>query len=541
MSPPVLSNKYCSVDAIHKIGSFPIPREGRLVPTMNKLTTRELNGAIIFRDKSKPHDKYLGFLLDKILSDGTTVDIPSFDMLTVPRSTIGKYNPQIVQRYPSDVNIPLYDTSAKQWNWPLTRPATPPLGTVSDPATPSPAKKFPSQESLVAAFFNAIALATGHKTAGQDSQRYWLSSYSTRRMPGTVEGAGAFHRKPDLILVEKSDALTDCISWMSPKVLAECTNQAWKPSIPLVKTLHTKAYLVLLDQPWRRFVLAVSIMKQDIRVHFYDRSGCSVSPAFNIHSNPHIFVTILVAIMFESRVCIGFDPTITVRPVQPLRAPRRKVVYDSDHIAIPESIPEELEHSTSPLESLPTPESRSDSHFVDFIAPPPFPHAHPTPQLVDSTCQISPSDTPNPIGEIRVHDVTYQILEILFSSGGFLGRGTVIYLVEREGKQYIIKDHWVENPHHEATMMTRVEGIRGIPQLVDSWVVEIRPGVVDITSRYCSEECQLSMKVIRTHVHKVTSPHGRPLTKFRTKRELIQCIRDILIGEYIPPLVEFHG
>ena len=67
-----------------------------------------------------------------------------------------------------------------------------------------------------------------------------------------------------------TDTLTDCISWMSPKVLAECTNQAWKPSIPLVKTLHTKAYLVLLDQPWRRFVLAVSIVKQDIRVHFYD-------------------------------------------------------------------------------------------------------------------------------------------------------------------------------------------------------------------------------------------------------------------------------
>ena len=137
--------------------------------------------------------------------------------------------------------------------------------------------------------------------------------------------------------------------------------------------------------------------------------------------------------------------------------------------------------------------------------------------------------------------MTYQILEVLFSLGRLLGRGTVIYLVEHEGKQYIIKDHWVENSHHEATMMTRVDGIHSIPQLVDSWVVEIRPSVVNITSRYCSEECQLSMKVIRTHVHKVMSPCGRPLTKFRTKPELIQCIRDILIGEYIPPLVEFHG
>ena len=81
-------------------------------------------------------------------------------------------------------------------------------------------------------------------------------------------------------------------------------------------------------------------------------------------------------------------------------------------------------------------------------------------------------------------------------------------------------------------MMTCMKGIYSIPQLVDSWVVEIRPSVADVTSWYRSEECWVSMKVIQTHVCKVTSPRGHPLTKFRTKRELVQCIRDILIGEY---------
>jgi len=101
MSQSILSNKYCSVDAIHKMGSYPIPREGRFVSTMNKLTAQELEGAIIFGDKSSTCDKYLGFLLDKILSDSnTTIDIPSFDELMVPCSTIENYNPQIVQTYP---------------------------------------------------------------------------------------------------------------------------------------------------------------------------------------------------------------------------------------------------------------------------------------------------------------------------------------------------------------------------------------------------------------------------------------------------------
>ena len=100
MSPPILSNKFCSVDAIRKMGSYPIPREGRLVSMMNKVMTQELKGAIIFGDKSSHHDKYLGFFLDKILSDGTAVDIPSFNELTVPRRVIKNYNPQIVQTSP---------------------------------------------------------------------------------------------------------------------------------------------------------------------------------------------------------------------------------------------------------------------------------------------------------------------------------------------------------------------------------------------------------------------------------------------------------
>jgi len=480
----------------------------------------------------------------------------------VPHSTIENYNPQIIQTYPPDyVNIPLYDMATQRWNWPLTKPTRPLLGPVSDPAmplsgsipdvpslgsipatTPSPGKKVPSQENLLAAFFNAIALAIRRKR-GQEPQRCWLGSYSTHHMPGNVEGAGTFHHKPDLILIEKSDALTDTISWMSPKVIAKYTSQVWKPSIALVKTLHTKAYLVLvlLDQPWRWFVLALSIMKQDIRIHFYDRSGCSVSPAFNIHSNPHAFITILAAVMFGSRLCIGFDPTITVKPVRPLQVSQRKVVYDSDRTVIPEPIPEELDDSASHLETFPTLQSRSDLHFVDFITLQPFPREDPTPQLVDSTSHIHASDIPGPIGEIQVRDNIYKILEVLFSSGRFLGRGTVIYRVECEGKQYIIKDHWVENPQQEAAMMTLVEGIRGVPELVNSWMVEIHPGIVDVTSRYHLEECQASMKVIQTHVHTVMSPCGRPLTKFRTKCELVQCIRDIIIGEYIQPCMESHS
>ena len=78
MSLPAFSNKFRTVDAIHKMGSYPIPREGRLVAAMDKITSQELEGAIIF-DKTSPgpHDKYLGFLIDRIFSDFAVDYCPS--------------------------------------------------------------------------------------------------------------------------------------------------------------------------------------------------------------------------------------------------------------------------------------------------------------------------------------------------------------------------------------------------------------------------------------------------------------------------------
>ena len=490
--------------------------------TMDKITSQELQGAIIF-DKTKPgpRDKYLGFLIDKIFAD-FTADLPSFDELKVSRRAILGANPRLAESYPDDEKIPLYNTSTRQWNWPLSVSAV----------ARSPEDKVPSQEHHTASFFNAIGQALKPKIKTQVSRRCWLGTYSTRRMPGTVDGAGAYHRKPNIILVEKSDQLNDSISWMSPKVIAEHTSQPFKPSLPLVKTIHTKAYLIFLDQPWRRFVLALSIAKKELRVHFYDRSGNSVSPAFNIETDPGRLVAILASVMFGSRICVGFDPTINVRPVRPLRVSRRRVVYDSARAgaAVPEPIPEESEDSCSETSShglQPLPDSVSiesiASQLPTFTPPP---HDDDNLSATNST-----SNSPAPIGDIWIRDVRFEILEVLFSSGGFLGRGTVIYLARHGEELYIIKDHWVENPLQEAKMMKRMRGVRGVPKLIDSWTVKILPGVVDVTSRYRSEESHIHMKSIRTHVRTATSPRGRLLSNFRTKRELVQCLRDILISK----------
>ena len=118
MAPPAFFNKYYTVDAMHKMGSFPIPKEGRPVPAMDKITSQELEGEIIV-NKTNPWNKYLGFLLDKIFSD-FTVDLPSPDELEVLRSAILDVNPHLADSYPDAQKIPLYNTSTRQWNWPIS-------------------------------------------------------------------------------------------------------------------------------------------------------------------------------------------------------------------------------------------------------------------------------------------------------------------------------------------------------------------------------------------------------------------------------------
>lgn len=177
-----------------------------------------------------------------------------------------------------------------------------------------------------------------------------------------------------------------------------------------------------------------------------------------------------------------------------------------------------------------------DSLLVDIEVPQPAPpggaHHNPINSVPDHT-----NIPVSPIREIRVHNVVYEILEVLFSSAGFLGRGTVVYLTWHEGKLYIIKDHWVENVSQEVKeveMMKHMEGTSGVPNLVDYWKVEIPPGIVDITSQYHSGLQQKFMKGMpRTHIRIVIRLCGCPLAKFRTKCELVKSIRDVLIGKSV--------
>ncbi|KAG1881761.1 hypothetical protein C8R48DRAFT_14599 [Suillus tomentosus] len=145
---------------------------------------------------------------------------------------------------------------------------------------------------------------------------------------------------------------------------------------------------------------------------------------------------------------------------------------------------------------------------------------------------LNPEPVLEPIGKIRVDKNTYDILEIIFSTQGLVGRGSVCYLARKDDEEYIIKDHWVLGGKkavlNEINMMKKMEGVRGVPQLVEYWLVEVAPGEVDDTQAYRYKFPRSIQDTFRTHVRLVLKPRARPLHKFRSKVEFLGAIRDIV-------------
>ncbi|KAG2740947.1 hypothetical protein P692DRAFT_20688529, partial [Suillus brevipes Sb2] len=74
----------------------------------------------------------------------------------------------------------------------------------------------------------------------------------------------------------------------------------------------TKGYLMMWEQPWRRFILLFSISKFKLRAHYMDCSGMVISKPLPIVTSPERFVNVLNTITLGNCSSLGFDPTIHI-------------------------------------------------------------------------------------------------------------------------------------------------------------------------------------------------------------------------------------
>ncbi|KAH7917435.1 hypothetical protein BV22DRAFT_1135408 [Leucogyrophana mollusca] len=102
---------------------------------------------------------------------------------------------------------------------------------------------------------------------------------------------------------------------------------------------------------------------------------------------------------------------------------------------------------------------------------------------------LSPSLN-GPIDRVMGHapSTVYDILEIIWSSQGFISRGTTVYCVRsKEGKEYVLKDYWVKANGHKAAILEKIMSLKidGIPMLVEKWNIQFN-GQDDTTETLCS-------------------------------------------------------
>jgi hypothetical protein len=540
------------------------------ITSMDKLTTLELNGLVV-QELSDVCDNNLGHLIPTIFeSFNATELIPPANQLLVPLSKIKYRDKRINKLFCDNAEedlVPLWDAKAKKWNCKLPEASNGDLSTASGRTNKNGQRKTVlgsdweeskvTAEELFSAFFNVLTVALAQEARlsamRSSGNRIWNGDHSTKPIKGVK-----ISRKPDIIMAE--DPANS--GWAHIKVVAELTASKFKLSGRLAKTLDTKAYLILRHQPWRRFALMLSISNncRELRVHAYDRSGSTISPRFHIELQKDLFLYIFSAIVFGKDECIGFDPTMIIwelkippplshrsRIPMKLRSRKKRLrsptpeshqLSSSGSDSEDETLNDDDAHSSplSSLSSMGSEEARPDVRTApaQLSTKDPLPStAGTTPTHFAETCDPPSQEL---LGKIHVNNHKYDILKVIFSSTGLVGRGTVCYRARRasDGQEFVIKDHWVlgdvddADVLNEITMMEAMEGIPGVPKLEEYCKVVLPSGAVDNTRRYRYSQSTSSKGTWRTHVRLVMKPRGRRLHEFRTRKEFVRAMRDIV-------------
>ncbi|KAG2089230.1 uncharacterized protein F5147DRAFT_780694 [Suillus discolor] len=531
------------------------------MPTMDILTDLELNHLIVEEEEPADSTQPLSYLLSRIFRT-FTIDVPDVTELQVLLHKIRYRDTRLHVKFAhldEQSLVPLYDEDSCRWNWALPRShresgidqlpeleeigdgeensgANKEFGSGSsspsvqqhtlevDATTDDTSQKSHTLEDIFSSFFNATCGAVVREN----------SQNSTRPVKDDE-----MSRKPDLALLDDVEARWDTI-----KAVCELTSQPYTPSGTIGKTLDSKAYLLLRRQPWRQFVLLLSLTNEyrELQVHMYDHAGGVMTSPNHIDEAPNHYLHILSSVVFGHIECIGYDPSIniftkTLRPAQlenPIFRPsgRRQVTLDQVHGPQMDGANQSTA-SNAPNMVIDAPESdlemdpdtntlRSELDSENIVMDPP--------QL-----EIPKDPLRQPfselIGRITVNNHVYDILELIFSSQGLVGQGTVCYLARRDEEEYIIKDHWVlgrkDAVLNKVNMLQEMKGVHGVPELVEYWLVEITPREVDETVKYRYKIFKSIKGTSRTHLRLVLKPRARPLHALRTKVELVGALQDI--------------
>ncbi|KAA8912526.1 hypothetical protein FN846DRAFT_932902 [Sphaerosporella brunnea] len=325
---------------------------------------------------------------------------------------------------------------------------------------------------------------------------------------------GDCERKTDLVFVGRREN-GGPVSWKNVRAIGELkSNPTQSDTDNIVLQLANYAREVFGSQPNRRFVPAFTLCGSDMRVWHFDRAGACGSTVINIHTRPALFLAAITSFATMDATAVGFDRTIFYQ------------VGDGPEVVFDPTV-----------------------HWPGDV----YPHIYiPSP----SDNSNSPADTSSMSGTALSIDPDWVSRRIAIAT-----RGSACWKARpRDGSSewvYIVKDQWRSSGRDPEGRYLQLHSnsTPGLPQYLghnDVFLPGSAEPVVDdirglrpdlptkttnpppkslppgLTSKnLLAAGCQIDNRV---HTRLVSGPVGRPLKQFGTYTNLLQALRDAIVG-----------
>lgn len=130
------------------------------------------------------------------------------------------------------------------------------------------------------------------------------------------------------------------------------------------------------------------------------------------------------------------------------------------------------------------------------------------------------------VTDITVKELSYRVVDLIFSTCVLRGRGTSCFLVERDGSQFVIKDTWANKDRQSQEWQfletCRQNNILDVAQLV-GWEDITIDGVLDSTSQRRRGTLPETVED-RVHRRLVLQPICATIEEFASKQELLSAL-----------------
>ena len=303
-------------------------------------------------------------------------------------------------------------------------------------------------------------------------------AFDCRTATRAAEGS-CMDLKPDICLINRAelhdvdDIIKEQVHWRNVFAIIEITSSGPRSLSRLLKQIQQKAMCLFDVQPQRRYTCALALFGNPPNVYFafavVDRTGMLYTKPAGLGTyNAIFFLRIVFSFCFAKPPTLGWDPTMKLHPV---------------------------------------------------------------------TKEVLSIDVTGPYkGEENVTR-TFDVVRLLHSSPILYGRGTRVWIVKDEtGTFFVLKDSWVG----DGKLLSEIEFMKHITRVIE----EDKDGYLykHNCPRYCiGQEKVWSTDIIRGSLKLpgtaariqrriVTGPIGDPITSFRSKKEFVSVMIDIVNG-----------